>query len=527
MTISKRVSVSLEWRELLRRSHHLVGAAASLLLAACTNTVEPKDRPPAVPTPASLAAVSPTSLDGTVGVEVEPSPIVQVTDSAGLPLAGITLTVQLTGGTRESFPTPPTDRYGRVTIGWRLGTRAGVDTMTVRVGSVPAVVFTANAGAGPVKFISPWEGFGQLGRAGSTLSQPLGAKVHDRFGNPVSGATVEFIVTPGEGSIAGATAVSDALGVARSGPWTLGPTVGPQQVRIFSGAVEAVMMAESFVCSDPIPGSCANPLELVLARESDGQIYRARSDGSGFTRLTRTGQNWGPVWSPDGRRIAFIRDAAETQRRGNVWLMDADGSNLVQRTQNGVFGSVAWSPDGTRLAVSDEGHYFSTLQIIDADGDDASVVVEGQARSPTWSPDGQKIAFVRVSGDDCCLAVWMMNADGTGQRQLTTPLAVGWLYGRIAWSPDGLGIAYVDGSGVQIVRVDGSGSRRIVPRWDLSLDWTYEAGVSGVAWSPDGKWLAVDVYAGGLQRTATGFLPVDGGTVQVPLRDAYGASWRP
>jgi Tol biopolymer transport system component len=270
--------------------------------------------------------------------------------------------------------------------------------------------------------------------------------------------------------------------------------------------------AESYVCSEPVPVTCAKQLELVFARMSDGQIYRARFDGSELRRLTSEGENSNPSWSPDGRRIAFLRREPGTQSRSDVWLMGADGSNPIRRTVQGNYRSVAWSPDGTRLAVSDDGVYSSSVWILTVEGDAAATLLPGQARSPAWSPDGRKIAFVRPSGDDGYDAVWVMNPDGADAKPLTTP--GGGIEWGIAWSPDGRSIAYWANADVHIMDADGSGNRVVAANTGFGADW-----------SPDGKWLAVMISAPG--QWVIGYLPVDGGEPIVILRNAFGASWRP
>jgi TolB protein len=73
------------------------------------------------------------------------------------------------------------------------------------------------------------------------------------------------------------------------------------------------------------------------------------ADGGNVQQLTASpGHDWGPVWSPDGQRIAFASD-----RTGNfeVYVMDADGGNVQQLTENpGEDFEPVWSPDGERLA---------------------------------------------------------------------------------------------------------------------------------------------------------------------------------
>ena len=72
-----------------------------------------------------------------------------------------------------------------------------------------------------------------------------------------------------------------------------------------------------------------------------------------------------PAWSPDGLRLAFVRD-------GDVWTIDATGGNATRLTADGVNSLPVWSPDGTRLAWLKD----STLVA-------AAPTASGSRRSPT------------------------------------------------------------------------------------------------------------------------------------------------
>ncbi len=148
------------------------------------------------------------------------------------------------------------------------------------------------------------------------------------------------------------------------------------------------------------------------------------ADGSGLRRLTRnTVGDRNPVWSPDGRRIAF-----ESNWQLNV--MNADGSRQRRLTRNGGRNfTPAWSPDGQKIAFErrlGRKKYgpcngcgrASTFEIcvMNADGSGQQRLTT-QGAQPGWSPDGQKIAF--MSERDGNAEIYNMNADGSQQRNLT------------------------------------------------------------------------------------------------------------
>jgi Tol biopolymer transport system component len=123
---------------------------------------------------------------------------------------------------------------------------------------------------------------------------------------------------------------------------------------------------------------------------------------------------------------------------------------------------------------------------------------------PVWSPDGGKIAYLCCGGFDASL--WVMNADGTAPRRLTTGPA-----GSPAWSPDGATIAYDDhdDGGIWLVRPDGSGVKRLA------------ADSGGASWSPDDRKLVFFSwrdFPGQEQRNELYLMAADGSN-QVRLTD--------
>lgn len=166
------------------------------------------------------------------------------------------------------------------------------------------------------------------------------------------------------------------------------------------------------------------------------EIYVVNADGSGQQRLTRSPvRDNDPVWSPDGRRIAF-------ESNWQLWVMNADGSGKQRLTRNGVHNfNPAWSPDGKRIAfergrkereVSNgaAGSWGLGLYVMNADGSGQQRLAQGGSQ-PYWSPDGRKIAF--VSNRDGNSDIHVVNADGSGRRNLTR--GAGNRESQPVWSP--------------------------------------------------------------------------------------------
>jgi TolB protein len=207
-----------------------------------------------------------------------------------------------------------------------------------------------------------------------------------------------------------------------------------------------------------------------------GKLYVVNADGSGHRTLTRLGRGGGRAslaWSPDGRKLLYLVKSISAPRCGycsRLWVLNADGSGLrdLTRTLAGGFGAPAsdpvWSPDGRRIAFvrlnARHGVY-----VVNADGSGVRNLTpkpKGAAyySAPTWSPDGRKIAF--AGERDGNSEIYLMNANGSGQRNLTLDPAYD---GDPGWSPDGKKITFVsnrDGRyAVYVMNADGSGQRSL------------------------------------------------------------------
>ena len=180
--------------------------------------------------PAEIAVVAGAGQEVPAGSQVPVPPEVLVTDAAGAPLAGITVTFGADRGAVITGAAPVTDQAGRAAVGsWTLGTATGTYALDARLAEAgikgnPARV-EALALAGPVAGIEAVEGDGQ--ESETRLPVPVRPKVQvqDAHGNGVAGATVTFTTTGGSAAIPGST-VTDPDGFATVDKWVLGATAG-------------------------------------------------------------------------------------------------------------------------------------------------------------------------------------------------------------------------------------------------------------------------------------------------------------
>jgi Tol biopolymer transport system component len=231
---------------------------------------------------------------------------------------------------------------------------------------------------------------------------------------------------------------------------------------------------------------------IVFGRWKDSlgsfEVFTIASDGSDERSLL-PGAHECPRWSPDGATISVT--AVSPTGQIIPAFVGADGSGYRELSADPTLhlGCSAWAPDGATLmyeAWDDADPTRAGIYTIKAaDGSDLTRLTENRDIPGAYSPDGSRIVFHRMEGEETG-RLWVMDADGSNARQLIDRI-VG--HGT-RFSPDGTMIL-ADGHDGSVFTVDvESGEVTEIPL-------PAGSGGYGAHWSPDGGWIVLSLHMGG------------------------------
>lgn len=242
-------------------------------------------------------------------------------------------------------------------------------------------------------------------------------------------------------------------------------------------------------------------IAFVATGKGGSDIYVVNSDGTEKKLLVPGGS---PSWSPDGTQLAFLTVAPQRLGGRDMAVIEvASGGIRILYTiqeQPGGTGPQAWSPDGKQLAFAS----YDGIYVMNVDGTGAHRITRYEGSHacydllPSWSPAGSAIVFsVLCEGGN--EGLWAVEADGSDRRQLIAGDYEVDEYRSPVWSPDGTKIAFVKtdwtlddpikSAAIYVMNADGTGAMQLASRaaFDRSLTW-----------SPDGRAIAFTrYYAGG------------------------------
>ena len=219
----------------------------------------------------------------------------------------------------------------------------------------------------------------------------------------------------------------------------------------------------------------------------DWEIESSRIDGTDRRRLTNNSvADVNPVWSPDGSHIAWVSGSS-------IQVMQSDGSNAreIAPSVTALALPPRWSPDGGKIAFIAreerdpaevkglDTEYDFVLYVVAEDGPSLTWVSEALEVPPSWSPDSLRLAFGKPIGD-WQLAIYTVNADGSGPSEVLS-FALGYrTVSNISWSPSGSQILFYGDESLSVIDPAGT---------VLHTFGIHDTGHA--SWSPDGTNIAV------------------------------------
>jgi Tol biopolymer transport system component len=286
--------------------------------------------------------------------------------------------------------------------------------------------------------------------------------------------------------------------------WRLGAAVAMLALL----AVLAVLAAGAILNRGPAPYGIAGN-GMVAFVDAEGRLMSGNLQSGEASVLVASPGNSSPIYSQDGRRIAYFH--AAHGGKSDLMVIDADGTESIRVSAEAILqpGYLGWSPDGRQLLVLDVSHQLLLYDVqqpgaptvlseaYDLRGVDIGLGYNHRSTAAFRPPAGDEI--VVIASQDGGQALLALRPDGTARRTLIDPTTSSIPYFGIRgaeWSPDGtrlvVQLEFPDNPELwqtYVLNADGTDLR---PVGDISLDPLIDQ--NSPLWSPDGTRVAFQYW---------------------------------
>ena len=288
-----------------------------------------------------------------------------------------------------------------------------------------------------------------------------------------------------------AAAVSGLVGfnggdAATANPWIVfagSPNHGIQAAQLFRVRASGSGLRQLTTGSRPADDAAfaVDARRVAFSRLSSG-LFIVNVDGSGLHRLTGNGSDRYPVWSPNGRSIAFVRGAGSGY---HLWLMGTNGQHQHRLRLAPALTAAerpAWTPDGKSLVIPSGGSFYRISAATGKVKKRLAPTYDVSLGQLLWSlsPNGRVIAYIgrrpEPAGCErtaCEVFALYLEAVNAAQPKRSIDDA-----GVPGWSPDSRRLVYTHGGALNVESLSGRMSATIAIG-DIALD-----GEAPPAWQP-------------------------------------------
>ena len=235
-------------------------------------------------------------------------------------------------------------------------------------------------------------------------------------------------------------------------------SIQPLTTQVSTAEPSGAALSLREVPAKPTPRAPSLPARILFVSMRNGiaDVYRMNEDGTEQVRLTQNGRNnLSPSWSPDGQHIAFLSSEVGAEPETSIthlFVMEPDGTGAVEvaPSLDQSIWSLSWSPEAERIAFvanpvpAEDAFAGTNVFVVNRDSSGLVQITQMEpgtvgCGSPTWSPDGTKLAFICRALMNAGIVI--ADADGSDSWGFD-------YYGQVFqvfWLPSGEHVGFTDG----------------------------------------------------------------------------------